>query len=81
MRTRAVHKHTNTRYTYTYTHTDVHACRRQRWGPDFGPTLLLHMLTIVADTLDEWLAAHKAAGCQFVPVEEVIRNKLYTRWV
>lgn len=54
---------------------------KQRWGPDFVPTLLLHMLTIVADTLDEWIAAHKAAGIVFVSAEEALDNDLYTSLV
>lgn len=41
-------------------------------GDGFIPSLLLHMLNIVADTLDEWLAALQAAGCTFAPAEEAL---------
>lgn len=46
-------------------------------GEDFIPTLLLHMLNIVADSLDDWLAAHKAAGCVFVAAEETLPHAFW----
>eukprot|EP00746_Dinoflagellata_sp_MGD_P062207 gnl/MRDRNA2_/MRDRNA2_261993_c0_seq1.p1 gnl/MRDRNA2_/MRDRNA2_261993_c0~~gnl/MRDRNA2_/MRDRNA2_261993_c0_seq1.p1 ORF type:complete len:197 (-),score=36.33 gnl/MRDRNA2_/MRDRNA2_261993_c0_seq1:3-509(-) len=57
-------------------------CRRGRLlcGPDFIPSLLLHMLKIVADTMDDWLAALKAAGAEFVPAENALVHPFW-KWL
>eukprot|EP01048_Picozoa_sp_COSAG05_P018907 COSAG05_NODE_2854_length_2570_cov_2.685552_2_plen_360_part_00 len=54
-------------------------CKRARLlaGEDFIPSLLLHMLNIVADTMDDWLAALKAAGCSFVPAESSLEHPFW----
>jgi hypothetical protein len=48
-------------------------------GEDFVPSLLLHMLNIVADTLDDWLGALKAAGCSFVAAECTLEHPFWDR--
>jgi len=44
------------------------------YGTDFAPSLLLHVLNIVADSLDDWIAALLAAGCRFVSADEALTS-------
>lgn len=53
-------------------------CKRgQLMFDDFIPSLLLHMLNIVADNIDEWLARVIAAGCVFVSTEECMTTRFW----
>jgi len=62
---------------YSVRQTVLDAKRGRLMFEDFIPSLLLHMLNIVADTMDDWLTAVKAAGCEFVSTEECMATTFW----
>ena len=64
------------RYSVDQVLYDCHMAR-QHCPEGVVPILLLHTLSIVADTIEDWIGAMLDAGCEFVSLEEALSHPFY----